>query len=500
MLDHATALHLATRFGFGPAPGELDRIAAAGFDSYIEEQLNADPSKLPASMQAQLHSLPSFGLDTLTLYRKYWFKALAQMLPGQKIPREQKKLLKKVTSEVGPEARMARLIRAISSPYRLHEALVDFWFNHFNVFEHKKFVRVWIGAYEDEAIRPHVLGKFRDLLVATATHPAMLVYLDNWQNVAPGTHGKGKKASAGINENYAREVMELHTLGVDGGYTQSDVTALAHILTGWTLGRQFGGSSADETPDDNSRMLWGGFAFVSRRHDGTPQTFLGRKFGNGGMADGEAALLMLAEHPSTARHISYQLAQYFVADQPSSELVSDMAAVFRKTDGDLRAVVRTMLASKDFRAPANFGSKFKTPYQYVVSVARVAGLNPMNAGPLAEELKVLGQPIYACISPDGYACTETAWLDPDAMMRRLSFAVKFGTGAYMQPYLARAGYGSMQRHIGRQPDDGKSPLEAERLLALLGPELGNKTRSAVSAARSADRAGLIFGSPEFMRC
>jgi uncharacterized protein (DUF1800 family) len=138
MLDHATALHLANRFSFGPAPGELDRIAAAGFDTYIEEQLNADPSKLPASMQAQLHSLPSFGLDTLTLYRKYWFKALAQMSPGEKIPHEQKKLLKKVTSEVGPEARMARLIRAISSPDRLHEALVDFWFNHFNVFEHKK--------------------------------------------------------------------------------------------------------------------------------------------------------------------------------------------------------------------------------------------------------------------------------------------------------------------------------------------------------------------------
>jgi uncharacterized protein (DUF1800 family) len=500
MLDHATALHLANRFGFGPAPGEIEHIASAGFDGYIEEQLNADPSNLPARAQAQLHSLPTFGMDTFTLYRKYWFKALAQMAPGQKIPHEQKKLLKKVTNEVGPEARMARLIRAISSPHRLHEALVDFWFNHFNVFEHKKFVRVWIGAYEDEAIRPHVLGKFCDLLLATAKHPAMLVYLDNAQNVAPGTHGNGKKAAAGINENYAREVMELHTLGVDGGYTQSDVTALAHILTGWTIGRQFGANDGHDEADDDFGVVRGGFAFVPRRHDNTPQTFLGRKFGNDGIQEGETALLMLAGHPSTARHISYQLAQYFVADQPSPELVSSMAGVFRKTDGDLKAVVRAMLTSKDFRDPANFGSKFKTPYQYIISAARISGLDPTNAAPLAEELKVLGQPIYGCLSPDGYACTETAWLDPDAMVRRISFAVKFGTGAYMQPYLARAGYGSMQRHIQLQPDNGKAPLNAAMLIAVLGPDLSSKTRSAVAAAKSNERAGLIFGSPEFMRC
>ncbi|HEX3652690.1 MAG TPA: DUF1800 domain-containing protein [Rhizomicrobium sp.] len=500
MLDQPTALHLARRLSFGPGPGEIERVASAGFDGYIEGQLNADPSKLPEQIQAQLRSLPSFGLDTTTLYRKYWFKALAQMTPGQKVPHEQKKLLKKITNEVGPEARMARLIRAISSPHRLHEALVDFWFNHFNVFDNKKFVRVWVGAYEAEAVRPYVLGKFRDLLLATAKHPAMLVYLDNWQNVAPGTHGNGKKAAAGINENYAREVMELHTLGVDGGYTQSDVTALAHILTGWTVGRQFGAAGGMDGSDDDLRASLGGFAFVPRRHDDAPQTVLGRKFGNGGMKDGEAALLMLAEHPSTARHISTQLAQYFVADRPSAQLIADMTSVFRKTDGDLKAVVRTMLTSKDFRDPANFGAKFKTPYQYIISVARVARLDPMNAAPLAEELKVLGQPIYGCLSPDGYACTETAWLDPDAMMRRISFAIKFGTGAYMQPHLARAGYGSMKKPVQLELPAGNAPLNADRLLAVLGPELSSKTRSAVTAAKSTERAGLILGSPEFMRC
>src|SRR3954447_15940022 len=280
MLDNATALHLASRIGFGPAPGQIDHIRQLGFESYIEEQLNADVNLLPTSLQAQLHRLPTFGKSTTELYKQYWFKALAQMAGMGKIPHEQKKLLKKITNEVGPEARMARLARAIGSPHRLQESLVDFWFNHFNVFGHKKATRVWMGAYEDQAIRPYTLGKFRELLLATARHPAMLVYLDNWQNVAPGAHAHGK--ATGINENYAREVMELHTLGVDGGYTQSDVTALAHILTGWTVGIEGTGAGFAGRGREGVR---GGFRFAARWHDGTPQTVLGRRFANGDESD-----------------------------------------------------------------------------------------------------------------------------------------------------------------------------------------------------------------------
>ncbi|MBV9571807.1 MAG: DUF1800 domain-containing protein [Alphaproteobacteria bacterium] len=501
MLDTTTALHLANRLSFGPAPGELDHIRQIGFDSYLEEQLNPKVNELPAALQAQLRSIPSFGKDTYFLFREYWFGALARMAPDTKIPKQQKALLKIITNEVGPQARMARLARAIASPHRMQEALVDFWFNHFNVYEHKKMARVWIGAYEDEAIRPHALGRFRDLLLATAKHPAMLVYLDNWRNVAPGSHGHGKKASTGINENYAREVMELHTLGVDGGYTQSDVTALAHILTGWTVGREFGHQADELASDDyDTRNGRGGFAFVGRLHDASPQMLLGRKFANSGESDGEAALLMLARHPATARHVSFKLAQYFVADQPSARLVDEMATVFRKTDGDIRAVVRAMLTSAAFRDPSNIGRKFKTPYQYVVSVARVSGFDTKKAAPLAEELKALGQPIYGCVTPDGYACTETAWLDPDAVMRRISFAVKFGSGAYMQPQLAYAGYGSMNKQVHLQPEQGHAPLNSEQLLAALGGELNAKTHKAVAQAAKADRAGLILGSPEFMRC
>ena len=499
MLDTQTSLHLANRLGFGPAPGEIDRIRKLGFDAYVEEQLNANVKELPPALTAQLHTIPSFGKDTFQLYRDYWWRPHVRGASGEKIAREQIQLLKRVTFQVGPQARMARMVRAIASPHRLQEALVDFWFNHFNVYERKQLDAIWTGAYEEEAIRPHTLGKFSDLLLATAKHPAMLVYLDNWRNVSPHAQGGRPPKANGVNENYAREVMELHTMGVDGGYTQADVTALAHILTGWSIGQDgFAHLGASTWGDDESRV-WGGFAFRPHLHDETPQTLLGRKFRNADYADGEAALLMLAHHPSTARHISFQLAQYFVADKPPQSLVDGMASTFRNSDGDLKAVLRAMFLSKEFRDPSNVGRKFKTPYQYVVSVARAASLDPHNAAPVAEQLKVLGQPIYGCLTPDGYACTESAWLDPDAMVRRLSFAAKFGSGAYMQPHLAEAGYGTIRPKKFMLPPDGGTPLDADQLLAAIGGEVSSSTRSALAKAAKSERAGLILGSPEFMR-
>ncbi|HEY1962743.1 MAG TPA: DUF1800 domain-containing protein [Rhizomicrobium sp.] len=505
MLDTQTALYLANRLGFGPAPGEIDRIRGLGFEACVEEQLNPKLNELPPGLSAQLKSIPSFGKDTFELFRDYWWRPhVRDAATGEKLAREKVQLLKRVTFQVGPQARMARMIRAIASPHRLQETLVDFWFNHFNVYERKQLDAVWIGAYEEEAIRSHTLGKFSDLLLATAKHPAMLVYLDNWRNVSPhAREGRRPPKANGVNENYAREVMELHTLGVDGGYTQADVTALAHILTGWTVDndRAHAHRGGPNPWGDDGGPVWGGFAFRPGLHDDTPQTFLGRKFRNADYADGETALLMLAHHPSTAKHISFQLAQYFVADKPPQPLVDQMASTFRSTDGDLKAVMRTMLLSKEFRDPSNFGRKFKTPYQYVVSVARASSLDPRLAAPVAEELKILGQPIYGCLTPDGYACTESAWLDPDAMVRRLSFAAKFGSGAYMQPHLADLGYGTIKpKKILLQPQEGGTPIDADRLLAALGGEISSSTRSAVAKAAKAERAGLILGSPEFMRC
>jgi uncharacterized protein (DUF1800 family) len=497
MLDRTTALHLANRLGFGPAPGDLERIQKLGFEGFLNEQLDPRVNDLPTKLQARLKSLPDFGKNTFDLYRDNYWKMLDddRMFKGDKGMRG---LMKMAMKQVVPQWRLARMARAIASPHRLHEALVDFWFNHFNVYEHKGLDKLWVGAYEEEAIRPRTLGKFSDLLLATAKHPAMLIYLDNAKNTAALTGPRaGKGDKGGINENYAREVMELHTLGVDGGYSQADVTALAHVLTGWTVGVD--GHGADYAGRGRQGVR-GGFRFVPRWHDRTPQTVLGRRFATGDQSDGEQVLLMLAHHPSTARHVSLKLAQYFVADQPDPTLVNEMAAVFKNTDGDIKQVIRAMFTSKDFRAPANVGKKFKTPYQYVVSVARLVNLDPKYAAPLAEQLKTMGQPIYGCATPDGYACTEGAWLDPDAMMRRLSFAVKFGRGAFTQPYLAHAGYGTMGKPVRLDPADSGAPLNPDEMMQILGSELSGKTRNAVQQAARTDRAGLILGSPDFMRC
>jgi uncharacterized protein (DUF1800 family) len=477
MLDASMALHLANRLGYGPAPGSLARIQARGFDGYLDEQLNPRLDQLPATLSAVLSRLPSHGKNTSELYQDYWWRLLAPE-KGTKVPFEQKRLLKKVMAQVTDEARTARLVRSIASPWQLQEALVEFWFNHFNVYEHKGPSRIWIGAYEDEAIRPHTLGRFSDLLLATAKHPVMLIYLDNDRNVAPtdapASQPSGKGKAVGINENYAREVMELHTLGVDGGYTQSDVVALAHILTGWGLGLR---------ARDPANV---GFHFVPQRHDASPQILLGRKF-SGGQEEGEAALLMLAHHPSTARHISFKLAQYFVADQPPPDLVAQMAREFQRTDGDLKAVTKLMLTSKAFRDPGNFGRKFKTPYQFVVSAARVTDFDINNVLPLTAALRLLGQPLYDCVTPDGYGCTESTWLDPDAMMRRINFAVAFGSGKF--------GAAHLQDHGAEA-----TPIDGEKLVAALGPEITSKTRTALQKTAKPLWASAIIGSPEFMRC
>ncbi|HEX4157619.1 MAG TPA: DUF1800 domain-containing protein [Rhizomicrobium sp.] len=495
MLDKTTALHLSNRLGFGPAPGDLARIADAGLDNYIQAQLHPQTASLPHNVTSMLRSLPSFGKDTGALYAEYWWRA--QVPDPKALAPEEKKKLKRREKQVLREAQNARLARAIISPWQLHEALVEFWFNHFNVYEKKGADKIWVGAYEEEAIRPHTLGRFSDMLLATARHPAMLVYLDNAKNVAPAAAGKAdemnsdadpkkkkKKKESGINENYAREVMELHTLGVDGGYTQGDVISLAHILTGWTVGS---GGEADAA--DAAKLYKrdkGSFHFARRKHDPAQETLLGRSFGGEDVNEGEQALLMLAAHPATAHHISYQLAQYFVADKPDGPLVEAMAKTFRTSGGDIRAVMGTMLTNPAFLASSNVGTKYKTPYRYVVSAARAAGIAPDNrtVAALSRALMDLGQPLYGCITPDGYACTQTAWLDPDGLLHRISFATELGNGAY-------SGYAS---------NGDLDPPDPDRIAEAVGPALSKQTRAAIEATQRGSRAGAILGSPDFMRC
>jgi uncharacterized protein (DUF1800 family) len=344
--------------------------------------------------------------------------------------------------------------------------MVDFWFNHFNVFSGKGLDDVWIGNYEQQAIRPFALGRFRDLLFAATKHPAMLVYLDNTLSTAPGSPG-ARGGQKGLNENFAREVMELHTLGADGGYTQEDVITLARILTGWSINR----------PEARAYPEYAA-VFEGARHDYSPKVFLGHEIKSRGKAEGEEALDILAHSPNTARHIAFGLAQYFVADDPSLFLVDRLAAQFVDTDGNIREVLKTLFASPEFRD--SYGQKYKTPYQFVVSAVRAAGVPVGNVRPLLTAMEQLGMPLYGCLTPDGYKNTEDAWLSPDGTTRRIGFATALARGDL--PIAA-----------------AKHAADAGRLEAIFGSTLTAATRNALNDAPQDLRAALILGSPDFMR-
>ncbi len=515
------ALHVLNRLAFGPAPGDLDRVMQRGVGAWISEQLHPEDIALPAALAQQLGALESpkaSQRDLIGRYRELQRQAKQAAAndpvdaPGTrgkpKTPErdEQRELIKALYIEAGE----ARLLQALASPRQLEEVMVDFWFNHFNVYEAKGLDRVLVENYEREAIRPHVFGRFRAMLGATAKHPAMLFYLDNWISFAPGyrrgKHGTGP-ATGGLNENYAREVMELHTLGVDGGYTQQDVTELARILTGWTMEPGEGRRRAVfETRGGDSL-----FAFDPERHDPGTKTWLGNTVAPSGQAEGEFALDVLARHPSTATHIATQLARHFVADDPPRVLVDRVARRFTETDGDLRAVLREVVDSAEFRDAGRGATKFKTPYQYVVSAVRATGIATTNVRPLITTLKDLGQPLFGCQTPDGYKDTEADWLNPNAITQRVDFATALASGRLP---LARAA--DADDRLGRgleiiepQGDRATSkdapvagstpPVDADALLATLGPSISAKTRAAIDRSPPALRAALALGSPDFMR-
>jgi uncharacterized protein (DUF1800 family) len=305
----------------------------------------------------------------------------------------------------------SKMLRAVYGSRQLEEVLTDFWFNHFNVFLDKGADRYMVTQYERDAIRPHVLGKFRDLLAATAKSPAMLFYLDNWQSVGPNApRGPNPQAPRGLNENYGRELLELHTLGVDGGYTQKDVTEAARCFTGWTIFQPQRG---------------GGFVFNRRAHDDGEKTVLGVKIpAGGGIEDGEKVLDIVAHHPSTAHFISQKLAMRFVADDPPEALVQRMAETFLKTGGDLRAVMRTMIDSREFFSVAAYQSKLKSPLEVVASAARASNADIDFAFPLANQVAQLGQPLYRKQEPTGYSNNSKEWLNTAGLMARMNFALQ----------------------------------------------------------------------------
>jgi uncharacterized protein (DUF1800 family) len=372
-----------------------------------------------------------------------------------------------------------KLYRALYSNRQLEEVLVDFWLNHFNVFNAKGPARMLLTSYERDAIRPNVLGRFRDLLMATARHPAMLYYLDNWQSQAPREDVPPPPANVrrpGLNENYGRELMELHTLGVDGGYTQDDVIAVARAFTGWTI-------------FDVNRIAE--FQFNPAFHDRKEKKVLGHSIpAGGGEQDGVQVIDILACHPSTARFISKKLAQRFVADDPPASLVDRMAKTFTATGGDLRAVMETMLTSREFLSEGAWQAKLKSPLEMVVSAVRALGADVTDPTALAQRITELGQPLYGKAEPTGYSTTADAWANSAGFLGRINFAGALAAGQIPGVKIDEA----------RLPNTGDAA--ARRLLgtAASPATLSQLEKNGSSQPLSpASLAAVVIASPDFQR-
>lgn len=375
-----------------------------------------------------------------------------------------------------------KLYRAMYSNHQLEEVLVDFWMNHFNVYNGKGVDRVLLTGFERDAIRPYVFGHFKDMLLATARHPAMLFYLDNWQSQVPQDPPLGVVLPAairrpGINENYGRELMELHTLGVDGGYTQADVVAVARAFTGWTI-------------YDQTRFAE--FQFNPAMHDRKEKVVLGHTIpAMGAEQDGLQVIDILAHHPSTAKFISKELAQRFVADDPPQSLVDRMAATFTKTDGDLRAVMQTMFSSVEFMSEGAWQSKMKSPLEMVVAAVRAMNADVADTYTLAQKIADMGEPLYGKVEPTGYPNTADAWTSTASVLGRINFAGALTTGQVQGVTM------DLNRFNGKAPvvvatDILGMPPSAAMLAAIQKGIQASETNPATLAS-------LVMGSPDFQR-
>jgi hypothetical protein len=420
------------------------------------------------------------------------------------------------------ELQQAKILRAILSERQLEEVMTDFWFNHFNIFLHKNPIETYYMAdYESNAIRQHALGKFKDLLLATAEHPAMLDYLDNRTSMGPDSLAANRQKAnpnlqvRGLNENYGREVMELHTVSVNAGYTQADVTNLAKIFTGWTI----------DHPE-----LGGPFVFDPKRHEPGTKNWFGQTIKEEGFNEGVHALRWLAAQPETARFISYKLAQRFVSDDPPSALVNRMAQTYLSSDGDIRQVLRTMVHSPEFWSRANYRHKIKTPLEFVASAFRATDTNPANPGALIRILARMGEPLYQMQPPTGYPMTADHWMNSAALVDRLNFSMqlannKLGGMKFDAPRLLAMGLlarpAASSDSLHRPPVDPAvmtqgaaarsgqdEALELMEQLLIAG-DVSTKTNAVIreqlaQAAAPSDAtqaldmiSALILGSPEF---
>ena len=559
-------LHVLNRLGYGPRPGDLARVKQLGLAKYIDQQLHPESIDDSREESRIRERFPTLGMSSREVVEKFPAPRVAARQQGmtvEELRRQQQQGLRQAQNQMPPpesqagempppvpaqggrgnpgppimnyremqtpqrliaELSMAKMDRAIYSERQLYEQMVDFWFNHFNVFAGKGQDRWLLTSYERDAIRAHAMGKFRDLLEATAQSPAMLFYLDNWQSTDPdaasrleqqrnrlqnrGSFGRqrfpmppaaqqqAQRVRRGLNENYGRELLELHTLGVDGGYTQQDVINVARAFTGWTI----------RTPQRDPV-----FFFDERMHDVKLKMVLGQKIDSGGVRDGEKVLDLLARDPKTAQHISLKIARRFVSDMPPPALVDRMAQTFLKTDGDIRAVLRTMLDSPEFWSAEAYRAKIKTPFELVASAARVLGSDTTVPAMLVQWTGRIGQPLYQYEAPTGYPDKAESWVNTGALLNRLNFSLTLAGNRLPGVHTDTEALLS-----GAPPGDSKAALD-KAVDVLLGGQVSPETRRTLEnnlndpqiLQASLDDpireinhgvvAGLVLGAPEFQR-
>jgi uncharacterized protein (DUF1800 family) len=559
--DEAT-LHALNRLGYGPRPGDIERIRKMGLEKWVEQQLHPDSisdselderlQKYPTIMMSSTRLLDEFPPPNQAVKKEGITKAEFKDQQQEKrrdavdqvkktgndnLDRAQQQLAKMVGPDrIIAELSMVKLDRAVYSQRQLEAVMEDFWFNHFNIFANKGVDKWLVTSYVRDTIRPHTMGRFQDLLVATAKSPAMLFYLDNWLSADPaafqrmqreiaqrraryqGIFGGGaapaprtfpaksnapqpnaaapKKEERGLNENYGREVMELHTVGVDAGYTQQDVIAMAECLTGWTV------HEPRKDPE---------FFFDERIHAQGKKIVMGRTFDYGGMKDAEEALRFLANHPSTGIFLSRELARHFVSDNPPQSLVDRMADNYAETGGDIRSLLKTMIYSPEFWSKEAYRAKVKTPFELVASTARALEADVAVGLPLAQWVGRMGEPLFLCQPPTGYSDKAETWVNTGALLNRLNFALAFagdkmaGATVNLKGLLGAEALREPNAALGRSIDiflGGQvSPTTRQTLESRLSdPQiLQARLDDPVKQVNEGLIAGLVLGAPEFQR-
>jgi uncharacterized protein (DUF1800 family) len=554
LTEDQAILHTMNRLAYGPRPGDAEHIRQIGLEKWIDEQLRPESINDSALDRRLEEKYPTLDKSASSLLDEYPPPAQAAQKAGetkeeyaQQMQQKRRaamaqmaesgngnldKAQEQLAKIQGPrriiaELSMAKIDRAVYSQRQLETVMEDFWFNHFNVFAGKGADRWLLTSYVRDTIRPHTMGKFRDLLVATAKSPAMLFFLDNWQSVDPvafkqhqeevtmrraryqrmfggfpgepgaqNANARKQNQDRGLNENYGREVMELHTVGVDAGYTQQDVIEMARCLTGWTV------REPRRDPE---------FVFRPEFHAEGKKVVMGRTFNYGGEKDGEEALQMLANDPGTAKFISTELARHFVSDTPPPALVDRMAKNYEATGGDIRSVLKTMIYSPEFWSKLTYRAKVKTPFELVASTARSLNADVTVSLPLAQWIGRMGEPLFLCQPPTGYSDKAETWVNTGALLNRLNFALAFATGHMDGANVDLASvFGS---------DASKDPeLALNRSIAIfLGGQIDPQTRQILESRLNDPQilqaslddpvkqvnegllSGLVLGTPEFQR-